>query len=86
MLISKIAPLSLRDKASIGTDANIMKLLLSIGGNLSARSILKSTDLASFKHEVVEFLLVEYNGDSIFELTALVFVKEEGVCRLDGMD
>ena len=63
-----------------------MKLLLSMGGKPFARSILKSADLSSLKHEVVDFLPVEFNGDLIFELPPLASIKEGGVCRLDGMD
>ena len=63
-----------------------MTLVLAIGGNPSARSILKSTNLVSFKHEVVKYLSVEYDGDCIFEFSALSTMKKEGVGRLDGMD
>ena len=62
-----------------------MELLLGINHNKSNRSVLKTTDLSTFKHEVVKFLPVEYNGDSIFELPPLAIVKG-GFSQLDGMD
>ena len=42
--------------------------------------------MSSFKHEVVKFLPVEYNGNCIFELPPVVVVKEGGLSRLDEMD
>ena len=63
-----------------------MGLLLLMESSKSRRSILKIADLSSFKHEVVKFLPVEYNGSCIFELPPLAVVKERGLSRLDGMD
>ena len=63
-----------------------MQLLLQMGHNKSNKSVLKTSNLSAFKHEVVKFLPVEYNSDCIFELPPLVVVKEGGVSRLDGMD
>ena len=85
-LVARITSLSLNDTEPLREDKSFMKLLLSMGGKPSMRSILKSTDFSSFKHEVVDFLLVEFNGDCIFELPPLASIKEGGVCRLDGMD
>ena len=63
-----------------------MDLLLGMGYSKANRSVLKTIDLSTFKHEVVKYLPVEYNGDCIFELPPLVVVKEGGLSRLDGMD
>ena len=63
-----------------------MELLLAICERPSAKSQLASANLASFRHEVVEFLPIEYIGNVIFELPSLPVVKEERVARLDGMD
>ena len=71
---------------AIGANKSIMDLLLLMGSNKSGRSILKTTDLSTFKHEVVKFLLVEYNGNCIFELPPFAVVQEGGLSRLDGMD
>ena len=69
-----------------GANKSIMDLLLLMGCSKSGMSILKTADLSTFKHEVVKFLPVEYNGNCIFELPPVVVVKEGGLCRLDGMD
>ena len=53
---------------------------------MQAKSQLARTNLASFKHEVVQFLSTEYNGNVIFKLPSLPLVKEGGVARLNGMD
>ena len=63
-----------------------MDLLLRMGSSKSGRSILKTVDLSSFKHKVVKFLPIEYNGNCIFELPPAAIVKEGGLSRLDGMD
>ena len=65
---------------------SIMELLLAVCGRLSAKSQLASANLASFRHEVVQFLPTEYNGNVIFKLQSLPVVKEGGVARLDDMD
>ena len=65
---------------------SILKLLLVVCGRPLARSQLRSADLSSFKHEVVPYLPIEFNGNMIFELPALPVVKEGGMARLDGMD
>ena len=70
----------------IGANKSIMDLLLLMGSSKSGRSILKTADLSTFKHEVVKFLPVEYNGNCIFELPLVAVVKEGGLSRLDGMD
>ena len=57
-----------------------------MGSSKSGRSILKTADLSIFKHEVVKFLSIEYNGNCIFELPLVAVVKEGGLNRLDGMD
>ena len=59
-------------------DANksIMDLLLLMESSKSGRSILKIADLSTFKHKVVKFLPVEYNGNCIFELPPVAVVKE----------
>ena len=56
-----------------------MELLMGMGRNKASRSVLKTAYLSTFKHEVVKFLPVEYNGDCIFELPPLVVVKEGGL-------
>ena len=71
---------------ALGATKNIMDLLLWIESSKSGRSILKTADLSSFKHKVVKFLLVEYNGNCIFELPPIVGVKEGGLSCLDRMD
>ena len=63
-----------------------MELLLAICGRASAKSQLASANLASFRHEVVQFLPIEYNGNVDFELPSLPIVKEGRVARLDSMD
>ena len=65
---------------------SIMELLLAVCGRPSAKSQLASANLASFRHEVVQFLPIEYNGNVIFELPSFLIVKEGGVARLDSMD
>ena len=65
---------------------SIMELLLTVCGRASAKSQLASANLASFRHEVVQFLPIEYNGNVIFELPSLPVVKERRVARLDGMN
>ena len=85
-LASEIGPLSLNDEIPEQSSLSMMTLIRAMGGNPTTRSILKSADLASFKHEVVKYLPVEYDGDYIFKLHALSIVKEEGVCQLGGMD
>lgn len=47
---------------------------------------MKSADLASFSHQKVKYLCIEYNGNVIFELSPFPFVKGGGVGKLDGMD
>ena len=68
------------------SSSSIMELLLALKEKQTERSNLKSADLGSFMHLVVEFLPVEFNGNYIFELPPLFVVKEGGACRLDGMD
>ena len=53
-----------------------MDLLLLMGSSKSGRSILKTIDLFSFKHKVVKFLPVEYNGNCIFELPPSQLLKK----------
>ena len=53
---------------TLGATKSIIDLLLLMGSNKSGRSILKTVDLSSFKHKVVKFFLVDYNGNCIFEL------------------
>ena len=65
---------------------NIMDLLLAMGSNKSSRSMLKSVDLSAFCDKVVKYLLVEFDGDCIFELPPLAIVKEGGLSQLEGMD
>ena len=74
------------DGPSEGISKNIMLLLLRMGRNKLSRSVLKTSDLSAFKHEVVKYLPVKYNGDCIFELPLVAVVKEGGLSRLDGMD
>ena len=74
------------DGPLVGSSKSIMLLLLRMGRNKSSRSVLKTSDLSAFKHEVVKYLPVEYNGDCIFELPPVAIVKEGGLSRLDGMD
>ena len=74
------------DGPSEGTSKRIMQLLLRMGCNKSTRSVLKTYDLSAFKHEVVKYLPVKYNGDCLFELPPGAIVKEGGLSRLDGMD
>ena len=69
-----------------GISKSIMLLLLYMGRNKSSTSVLKTSDLSAFKHEVVNYFPVEYNGDCIFELPPVAIVKEGGLSRLDGMD
>ena len=63
-----------------------MELLLAVCGRPSAKSQLASANLVSFRHEIVQFLPIEYNGNVIFELPSLHVVKEGGVARLDGIN
>ena len=74
------------DGPSKGISKSIMLLLLRMGRNKSSRSVLKTSDLSAFKHEVVKYLPIEYNRDCIFELPPVAIVKEGGLSRLDGMD
>ena len=60
--------------------------MLALKDKQTRRSNLKSTDLGSFKHSIVESLPMEFNGNCIFEFPPLSVVKEEGACRLDGID
>ena len=61
-------------------------MLLGVCERPSARSQIAITNLASFKHEVVQYLYSAYNGNVIFELLPLAVVNEGRVARLDGMD
>ena len=72
---------------ALGANKSIMDLLLLMGTrSKSGRSILKTVDLSTFKHEVVKFLPVEYNGNCIFELPQVAILKVGGLSHLDGMD
>ena len=82
--VSSVHPSS--NPLTLGATKSIMDLLLLMGSSKSGRSILKIVDLSSFKHEVVKFLPLQYNGNYIFELPPITVVKEEGLSRLDGMD
>ena len=64
-----------------GANKSIMDLLLLMGSSKSGKSILKTTDLSTFKHEVVKFLPIEYNGNCILELPPIAVVKEGGLSR-----
>ena len=88
-LLDRIMPSGCSTSPSIlgkNGQKSIMDLLLAMGGNKSSRSMLKSVDLSSFVHEAVKYLLAEFNGNRVFELSLLTEVKEGGLSGLDGMD
>ena len=76
-MVSEIAPLSLNDGILEPSISSIMKLVLALEDNSTSMSIFKSVVLTSFKHKVVQFLSIEFNGDFIFELPAFATLRKE---------
>ena len=65
---------------------SIYDSLLNLGSHRAGRSELKNVDLASFSHQMVNYLPTRYNGDIVFELPPLPNVKGGGAAMLEGMD
>jgi hypothetical protein len=65
---------------------NTYDTLVALGNQPNAKCFLKIVDPRSFLHVKVKYLPCQYNGNSLFELPAIVASKELATDRLDGMD
>ena len=65
---------------------NTYDTLVAFGNQPNARCFLKIVNLWSFLHVKVKYLPCKYNGNSLFELLAIIASKELAADRLDGMD
>ena len=63
-----------------------MKLLFAMEGRPLTTYEVRSANLARFRHEIVHYLLFEYNDNIIFKLSLLLVIKERGFAQSNGMD